>query len=250
MFNKQQVIDGVLNSVTANQDWYRRYMQGNWPRIAADFRMIQKWVHPGARILDIGAVPPLLEALLKSSGYNDLTVADPHASSFQAYFDANGIKWKDLDLLNQQGDSLNQSFDLVCFNEVIEHLSGNLLEVIQRVSGCVKPGGKLLITTPNLRSLSGLHSLLVANSGLASKPYETVRAQYERRSSTNGYFGHLREFTPKEVVDLITSFGFSITATKFQASYMRQSYTVRAVALLEHLVPRYRLFGKYIFTKN
>lgn len=241
----RSIVDGFPN----DSKWHFDYMHFNWVRIFEDFQFIRSQISTSSRILDIGAVPPLLAALLKGAGYSDITIADPNASAFQSYFNKNAIKYIDVDVLNRESNPLTGCYDLVCLNEVIEHLSGNLLEVLDRVTSCVAPNGLLLVTTPNLRSLSGLYALTVCNSGLASKPFETVRKQYERSTAKYGYFGHLREFTPKEVVDLISSFGFVPQGARFQANYLRQSIPHRLLSVLELVTPRYRLFGKYLFRR-
>jgi SAM-dependent methyltransferase len=249
MTPKNSLIEDILQGCHGNHDWYRSYMSGNWPRIHADFTFICQTIPKSSRILDIGAVPPLLAALLVEHGYSDITVADPNASAFAPYFKKRGIQYLDLDLLNQCDPSLTQGFNLVCFNEVIEHLSGNLLSAVGRVSDCVAPNGHLLVTTPNIRSLSGFVAIFLLGSGLASKPYETVRAQYERSTAKYGYYGHLREFTPREVITLIESFGFKNIAVRYQPSYLQLSRFTKLIALLEWLLPYHRLFGKYLFQR-
>lgn len=222
----------------------------NWPRINADARIISTKLRPNLRVLDIGAVPPLLAGLLRQSGFNEITVADPNASDFKEYFRKDQIKFLDLDVLNDFDNNLVKNFDLVCLNEVIEHLSGNLLHVLDRVVSCLDENGYLYLTTPNLRSLSGLAAIVLFNSGLGSKPYETVRQQYERCQNDNGYYGHLREFTPKEVVQLVESFGLELISIEYQANYLRQSRTHRVVGMLEAVVPNSGLFAKYLFKKT
>lgn len=214
-----------------------------------DLNFIRRHVPTSASILDIGAVPPLLSALLLKEGYTKITVADPTASTFHSFFNRHSIQHVDLDVLNTNDVSNLGTFDLVCFNEVIEHLSGNLIEVLQKVADRVAPGGHLMVTTPNLRSLSGIYAILGCNSGLASKPFETVRMQYERSSAKYGYFGHLREFTPNEVRDLVSSFGLNHYKSAFQANYLRPSIPHKAIYLLEVLFPKLRLFGKHLFQR-
>lgn len=245
----QAVLTEVLEGFPSDKKWYHSYMYYNWSRLFEDFSFIRKHVPTSARVLDVGAVPPLLSALLKGAGYSKITVADPNASAFKSFFDRNQIQHVDLDVLNSFDPSLNEAFDLVCLNEVIEHLSGNLMEVVERVTKCVAPGGYLLVTTPNLRSVCGIAAILLFNSGLASKPYETVRAQYERSSAKYGYYGHLREFTPKEVVDLVSSFGMTHVASKYQRNYLHLGKVHRVIAMLEFFTPGFRTFGKYLFRK-
>jgi hypothetical protein len=107
-----------------------------------------------------------------------------------------------------------------------------------------------MVTTPNLRSISGLVSLLWYQSGLASKPGESVRAQYEKASAKFGYYGHLREFTPREVVKLVESFGMTHVTSEFLANYQKGGRLINACCLLERFLPNYRLCGKYLFKRT
>ena len=154
-----------------------------------------------------------------------------------------------MDVLNGTGELAEDQYDLVCFNEVVEHLAGNLLTALERVSKLVSQNGHLLVTTPNLRSLSGLVSLLVYSSGLASKPKESVKMQFDRKSSDYGYYGHVREYTSREVIELVESMGFVLVKKRFQPNYLKNSRLMRIVGAVEYLTPRYRLFGKYLFRK-
>jgi predicted SAM-dependent methyltransferase len=135
-------------------------------------------------------------------------------------------------------------------NEVVEHLAGNLLDAIQNAVDCVRPGGYLMVTTPNLRSIWGLYALIRKHSGLASKPGESVRAQYDRASAQFGYYGHVREYTKREVVALFRSFGLTLHAYEFQGRYQPLGKISGLLGLLEKIFPEWRLFGKYIFKKT
>src|SRR5205823_2016517 len=41
------------------------------------------------------------------------------------------------------------SFDAIVFSEVIEHLAGSPLPALQEMTRVLRPGGKLIVTTPN-----------------------------------------------------------------------------------------------------
>jgi SAM-dependent methyltransferase len=247
---KDAVINSVLAGCCDNHEWYRGYMSHNWPRIEADFQFLRRHASTADSILDIGAIPPLFVALLQQDGFQHLMVVDPFATTFEKFLRTAGIRHYTGNLLQDVDPKLKGQFDVVCLNEVIEHLSGNLLTAIDNAVSCLKPGGRLFVTTPNLGSISGVLALLWYGSGLASKPRETVRAQYERATAKYGYYGHLREFTAREVVDLIESFGLKHEASAFQPNYAPTTRIMKACAQIERLAPRYGLFGKHIFVRK
>ncbi|MCC6145154.1 MAG: methyltransferase domain-containing protein, partial [Candidatus Hydrogenedentes bacterium] len=160
-----------------------------------------------------------------------------------------GVHHIDTDLI-QDTRLLPDPCDLVCLCEVIEHLTGDLVPVFARLSRWVAPDGYLYVTTPNLRSISGLAGLVRHGSGLASKCHETVRQQYERAEGEGGYFGHVREYTAKEVVDFICSFGFGHVASAYQFHPRAETLDRKLIQAMERMLPPWRLFGKHLFRKT
>ena len=233
-----------------NNEWYGGYMRSNAPRIVADAEFVLRHISPGSRILEVGAVPPLFTELLRVNGFSHCDIADPHPEPFNQYFSDMGINAYAINLLNGEGLELAGQYDLVCMNEVVEHLAGNLLVSIESAIKCIRGQGYLMVTTPNLRSFWGLTSLLVESSGLASKPRSTVRAQYERATSKYGYYGHIREYTKREIVELVSSFGMELRAVDFQSNYLDFGPLTRPIGYMERLFPTWRLFGKYLFQKK
>jgi hypothetical protein len=53
----------------------------------------------------------------------------------------------------------------------------------------------------------------------------------------------------REVVTLVESFGLKLERYTFQKNYIDFGRMTKAVGALETLLPRWRLFGKYLFQK-
>jgi len=139
---------------------------------------------------------------------------------------------------------------LVCMCEVLEHLPGDVLRTLSHVAKWVEPGGYLYVTTPNLRSVSGAVAVFFRGSGLASKSSEPIRKQFMRARGGDGYFGHIREYTEKEVKDLLDYVGMEHVASSFQVHPRAETATARVIQTLERLLPSLRLYGKYLFQKK
>ncbi|MCK9617666.1 MAG: class I SAM-dependent methyltransferase [Lentimicrobiaceae bacterium] len=224
------------------------YIYGNIARISYDIKIVKKYANKSSNILEIGGNTPIFSSILKSYGFDNITVTDPQVELFQEYFINYGINYKNYNIFDIPLKSAQETYDIVCICEVLEHLSGNILKPIKNLVSLLKPEGLLYITTPNLRSISGLVSIIFFNSGLASKPYETICDQYLLKEQ-KGYYGHIKEFTSGEVIDLLKSVGMKHKKSYHQADYRLKPLS-QIIGLLELMAPKFRLFGKFVFEKQ
>lgn len=246
----QAAIDDILDGCETEYEQYHRYLTRTCWRVEADFAFLKKTVPNPANVLDVGAIPPMLIGLMAHDGMKHLSVMDPHANRFEAFFKRHGIAYVEGDLLAGNTPEQPTPFELVCLCEVLEHLPGDIVYTLEQVSNWVKPGGYLYLTTPNLRSVSGAVGLFWRGSGLASKSREPIRKQFARAKGGYGYFGHIREYTEKEVRNLVEGMGYDHVATSFQVHPRAETFDARVIQILETMLPPFRLFGKYLFRKK
>jgi SAM-dependent methyltransferase len=243
------IIDELMRGCTQHEKKYRHYLERTSWRVLADHGVLRQHAAGAKSVLDVGAVPPLLAALLRVDGM-DAAVADPGADAFGPYCDARGIAWANADLLAGHDPFPGRQFDLVCFCEVLEHLTGDVLGALDRVIDKVTPGGLLYVTTPNLRSVSGLVALLWHGKGLASKWRETVRDQYARAAQGGGYYGHVREYTAGEVITLFENLGFEHLASAYQTHPRAETPGRKVIQNVEWMFPTWALYGKHVFRRK
>ena len=108
--------------------------------------------------------------------------------------------------------------DVVLMAEVIEHLYTAPEQVLPCVRTFVRPGGTLVIGTPNAVSLP--HRLRLV---LGTNPYERIRLD-----RTNP--GHFREYTAKELAEVARSTGFQVRSTTFHDFESTSSPVLRAIS--------------------
>lgn len=162
----------------------------------------------GKNILDIGCYDGTLLSLLKNRNNNffgieasDWGVEQSRKKGLvvqQFYFD-------DKNPLPCE----NNFFDLVMAGEIIEHIFDTdfFLEEIHRV---LKPGGKLLISTPNIASLGRRLMLLAGiNPIIETSPNEPESS------------GHIRYFTLSAIKKLLAKHKFQ--AVKLESDYINFS---------------------------
>jgi len=171
------------------------------PRIKIMLSAVDKIDFHGRNILDIGCHDGTLLSLIKNrdnnflgleaSNYGVRKCLEKGIEAEQFFFgDSSKLPYKD------------NFFDAVIAGEIIEHIFDTdfFLEEIKRV---LKPGGKLLVSTPNIASLGRRILLFFGHNPII----ET--SPNERNSS-----GHIRYFTFKSLEKLLRKHGFKTIAKR------------------------------------
>jgi 2-polyprenyl-3-methyl-5-hydroxy-6-metoxy-1,4-benzoquinol methylase len=114
-------------------------------------------IPPAADVLEFGAGTASLLRMLRGAGFAGcVTAADilPRPADL-----ATDISWIETDL-NEPLPIGDRSFDAIISTEVIEHLE-NPRAAFRDFGRLLRPGGQLILTTPNQESVRSLLSLLV-----------------------------------------------------------------------------------------
>jgi SAM-dependent methyltransferase len=109
--------------------------------------------------------------------------------------DLNDVAWN---AVEQRGD---EQHDVVVLAEVIEHLHAPPQLVLGYLVGWLRPGGTLLVQTPNAVALHKRLRMLAGRS-----PFEPIRATRENP-------GHLHEYTLPELQDAARRAGLEPVST-------------------------------------
>ncbi len=112
------------------------------------------------------------------------------------------LEWLQADL-NDSIPLPDASFDVIISTEVIEHLE-NPRAMAREFSRLLKPGGKIVVTTPNQESLRSLISLIVSGHFVAFQD--------------SGYPAHITALLRKDLVRIFTEAGFSNIVFNFTDS--------------------------------
>ncbi len=152
------------------------------------------------KVLDYGCgIGNLLEVLIKdpSAEYFGLDFSAESIKETQART-ANSPRLKRLEVVNQLPSSFEQaSFDTITFIETIEHLRDEVLaETMNEILRLLKPGGKLLVTTPFDEKLE---------NHLVFCPF--CKAEFH-------HMQHMQSFTIGSLTALLEKFGFKVEYCK------------------------------------
>lgn len=210
-------------------------------RLALDFEWVAETVKKTSSVLEIGGYPFFLTSALKNHGYEIQTI-DKLSLLASRLANQLGLQVTGCDIETEKLPFADDSFDEVLLNEVFEHLRINPIFTMEEIHRVLRPGGRLWLSTPNLRSLRGIVNFLWKSEAWAVVG-GGVYAQYIHLR-TQGLMGHVREYTSKEVTDFLRSVGF-----KIEAMIYRGHYNNHAAHLASCLVPSLKPYFSIIAIK-
>jgi len=141
----------------------------------------------------------------------------------------------DIDLFNAEKDPFpyaDEYFSTVLCCELIEHLFHDPMHLMSEVNRILKPGGHLVLTTPNLAALRGISAILQGYHPGFFHAYIRPAAEGETDAR------HNREYTPREIHWLLENSGFSIV--RLETGAFRDE-PAPEYAWVRHLLERYHL---------
>jgi SAM-dependent methyltransferase len=187
----------------------RNYIDEDFERFLLTWDAVSH-LHGGA--LEIGANPYFTTILLReftdlsltltnSFGPTTVQAGRQHISYEQRDHCRHDVEM-DFRVVNVENEPLpfdDDTFDVVIFCEVIEHLLTDPLRALREIRRVLRPDGTLLVSTPNVARLENVARL---SAGLNI---------YDPYSGHGPYGRHNREFTRHELVRLIEFAGFEPT---------------------------------------
>lgn len=198
--------------VSSTAPWLHHYWQHHASRLAFDLDAVRALAPPGTTIIEAGSLPLLLTLALSRSGYR-VEGTDLAPERMAASLDRHRLQVHRLNLETEPLPFPSRHATLVVFNELFEHLRLDPIHTLEEVRRVLAPNGRLLLSTPNLRSLPGLKNLLLHNRGWAccADPY----SEYMKLRQL-GHMGHVREYTSREVVEFLEAVGFRVEQVVFR----------------------------------
>ena len=170
----------------------------------------------GGRILDVGCSPGHLAMALVKAGF-EVQGIDLNPLWLAKY--APG--WPErlrITHTNIEQDPMpfpSESFDLVIFTEVLEHIAITdpcvILGEIRRV---LRPGGRMILSTPNVANLSNVVALIQGEN--VFWPPEIFYGSVDR---------HNREYAPYELLQLVERAGFAEHALDYMNTWSNWNHT-------------------------
>ncbi len=195
---------------------------------------------PGDRILEMGAYLQITPALQARLGYGEVRgcyygpagKVEPRTST-----SSEGEQFScDVALFDAEKDRFSyddQYFSTVLCCELLEHLTEDPMHMMSEINRILKPGGHLVLTTPNIGSLRAIAAILEGYHPGFFPAY--IRAPED---GAEPEARHNREYTPKEIVRLLLDSGFEVTL--LETGPFRDEPKPE-LAWVRHLLKRYEL---------
>ncbi len=167
-YETSEIYKGFLDA--HDEDYLRAYVD-----------LVSQYSPPGSRILEIGCGNGLATYLLSQVGYHVIGI------EISLFFLTDTTKWNSERLHFSVCDALHlpfgaETFDVVCSNDVIEHLP-DAERALSEMTRVVKTGGRIIIASPNLCSpLMPFLDLLRMSLG---KPGRPIWAETKRQAMKN-----------------------------------------------------------------
>jgi glycosyltransferase involved in cell wall biosynthesis/SAM-dependent methyltransferase len=190
------------------------------------------------RVLEMGAYLQITPALHSKLGYGEVrgcyfgpageTVERTVTSETGETFDC------EIDLFNAESDSCpyaEEHFKTVLCCELLEHLPNDPMHMMAEINRVLKPGGHLVLSTPNIASARSIAAVL---QGFHPQLFSTyIRPKHGETDAR-----HHREYTTTEIRQLLENSGFEVTL--LETGPFRDEPKPE-FAWVDHLLDRYLL---------
>ncbi len=186
----------------------RSYVDAHMARLTKTLEMIPPG-GPDDRILEMGSYMQITPALKKRLGYGEVRACyygEAGVIEHHEPVSSEGERFEcDLDLFDAEKDVFpypDGHFATVLCCELIEHLYEDPMHMMSEINRILRPGGHLVLTTPNIASLRAIAAIL--------QGYHPGHFPQYIRPAPDGKIDprHNREYTPLEIRRLLADAGF------------------------------------------
>ena len=191
------------------------------------------------RVLEMGAYLQITPALKTRLGYGEVRgcyYGRRGETDHRSITSENGEAFRcDIDLFDAEKDRFPYDdgyFSTVLCCELIEHLPSDPMHMMCEINRILKAGGTLVLTTPNIASARAVSAILQGFHPMLFPAYIRPNPTGETEAR------HNREYSPREVKDLLENSGFEV-ATLETGPFRDEPKP--EFAWVDHLLDRYIL---------
>ena len=202
------LLSEVRQEIASRGDDILLYFDTSRPRYLVTLQLALG--RPKGRALDMGCSPGHVGMALSKAGF-DVFGVDLNTEYLKKYPPgwAEALKIKQVAFEQEPMPYPDNFFDVVVFTEVLEHIAvTSPTKIMLEIRRLLKPGGQLVLSTPNVANISNILALLKGQNIF-----------WDPGIFYGGLDRHNREFTPHEVGTLMREAQF----TSWQFAYVNTS---------------------------
>ena len=215
------------------------YVDTHLTRLVKTLEMTPKG-GPDQRILEMGAYLQITPSLKTKLEYGEVRGCYYGPAGKVDHREAVSLEGErftcEVDLFDAERDRFpyeDGSFDTVLCGELVEHLTADPMHMMTEIHRILKPGGHLVLTTPNIGSLRAIAAIL---SGYHPGFFPAYIKPAEEGAETDAR--HNREYTAREVYLLFHDAGFDVT--RLETGEFKREPKPEHI-WVEHMLDRYGL---------
>jgi GT2 family glycosyltransferase/SAM-dependent methyltransferase/glycosyltransferase involved in cell wall biosynthesis len=226
----EQYLRTFLSASANDQSYFETHVQ----RYVATLQRLPQGT-ASLRLLELGAAfHHLTPALQRLSRYGEVRCTDiwpggpqeTRTITSQTADETFSFVVDNFDLQHQPWPYRDGEFDAVLCCEILEHLHTDPMGLLAEMNRVLKPGGVLLLTTPNLASAHAVEEAMRGGS-----PYGYGKFEFGGKPTDR----HNREYTAAEVVRLAMAAGFAISELRtFDFYWPAKRDVLRSLAVGGH----------------
>jgi SAM-dependent methyltransferase len=220
MKSYQAAVNALLQEFHWNPWFHNTYWPENAQRVQAIAELASK--HPTATdgqgtLLEMGCASGYIAYLFNELGFRTSAIDADQDIRRDEMFARQGITYTKANLneappLSGFSDS---SMDVVVMGEVFEHILNHPAGLLQAVHRILRPGGVLILTTPNPSTLANSIRLLGDGYVLWGTPSFLRDVKLKANGVIDRGDIHYREYPAWIVSDLITELGYRIESVQY-----------------------------------
>jgi SAM-dependent methyltransferase len=223
----------------ATDDGSKGYVETHVTRLAKTLDITPRG-RPGDRILEMGAYLQITPALKTKLGYGEVRgcyYGELGQVSHRSVTSITGEQFEcDVDLFDAEKDCFpyeSEYFSTVICGELIEHLFEDPMHLMSEINRILKPGGHVVLTTPNICSMRAMSAILQGYHPGFFQAYIRPAQPGDEPDAR-----HNREYTPQEIHLLLMDAGFE--KTLLETGEFREEAKPE-FEWVKHLLRRYHL---------
>jgi 2-polyprenyl-3-methyl-5-hydroxy-6-metoxy-1,4-benzoquinol methylase len=219
-FDKIQIAESKLLDFyeSRRNDWFvTQFWPENRERIMVCLHDSLQHQPPPGQVLDVGAHNGFATRLFAELGYTATACDGVDIEDRSELMSGLGDRFIQYNLndSNPLIELDSEHYDIVFMGEVFEHILNTPARLLRNVARSLKPGGLLILTTPNPATIVNAIRLLLGHSHFRGSHRFAHTAKIEGCKITSDPSIHYREYTTSEMRSLIQSSGLIIEKVKY-----------------------------------